>query len=511
MADKPDYRSGEYNELAARWYRADLVLGGTHEMREAGPNLLVKFPAEHDDVYAERLTQAISDGDYTDTLDGLVGMVFRKPVQIGDNVPAQLQAFLENIDLRGSHFNVFNQRLFRQGVHYGAAYISVDMQRRPVELDGQPIDRGTADALNLRPYWSIYSADHVQDFPRFVTIRGEQVLQQIVFRECVTVPDGEFGQEEITRYRVWRLPVIDSGNEQYTETGTVQWQLWEEVEVEGGTVVNGKAETSVELVDSGDTLLTRIPVAAFIANPEDDNPLYCEGPTLEDLVELCIKDYNKQSDFEKALHYCQAVPYTSGLKDDGALTNVPWGPGVQFDCEVGGKMDYAEPSGNAFATWEKYLETLKAKIKQKGLEMVMEGGAINTTATEQVLRARKRASRLAMLSDAVKDCIETALMHSARWMKFGDDAGGEITMGMTADELTLTSQDVTAFNAMVAAGNMSKLTFFSLLQRAGFYPDEVTPEVEKQRLDDEAAKAKQDIPQQSQPQATFTQPQRLAA
>lgn len=490
MADKPDYRSTEYAELVARWDRIDLVLGGTYAMREAGQTLLVKFPAEHDEVYAERLMQATSDGDYADTLDGLVGMVFRKPVTLGENVSEQLKAYLENADLRGTHFNVFNQRLFRKGVHYGAAYVVVDMQRRPVQLDDAPIDQATAEALNLRPYWTLYGANQVQDWPHFVIIRGEQVLQQIVFRECVTVPAGNFGQEEVTRYRVWRLPVEESDNGQYTEAGPVEWQLWEEKEVEGGTTVNGKKETTVEMIDSGETTLARIPVSPFIANPDDDNPMVCAGPTLEDLSELCIKDYNKQSDFEKALHYCQAVPYTNGLKDNGSLTDIPWGPGVQFDCELGGGMDYAEPSGNAFSTWDKYLETLKGKIKQKGLEMVMEGGAANTTATEQVLRARKRASRLAMLSDAVKDCIETALLFSAQWMKLGDDAGGEVTMGLNADELTLTSQDMTAFNAMVVAGNLSRLTLLTLMKIAGLLPDEVTPEIEVQRLADEAKQAR---------------------
>lgn len=485
MADKPNYRSTEYAELATRWYRADLVLGGTYAMREAGQELLVKFPAEHDEVYAERLMQAMSDGDYADTLDGLVGMVFHKPVRLGDNVPAQLTGFLENVDLRGSHFNVFNQRLFRQGVHYGVAYVLVDMQRRPVELDDTPLDQATAEALNLRPYWTIYDAEHVQDFPRFVTIRGEQTLQQIVFRENVTVADGDFGQDEIIRYRVWRLPVVEVGNEQYRETGPVEWELWEEREVEGGVAINGKVETITELVDSGTTILTRIPVAPFLANPEPNETMFCAGPTMENLVELCIKDYNKQSDFEKSLHYCQAIPYTVGLKDDGAVTKRPWGAGVQFDLEVGGTMGFAEPTGNAFPTWEKYLLNLKERIRQKGLEMVLEGGAVNTTATEQVLRARKRASRLAMLSEAYHDCLERALQFTAMWLGLGEDMGGEITMGLSADELTLTSQDVTAYSAAVQAGNLSRLTFLTLLQRAGILPDDVTPEVEAERLADE--------------------------
>lgn len=487
MANTPDYRSETYQSLAARWRRADLVLGGTVPMREAGEELLPKFPAEADDVYAERLASATSDGDYRDVLDGLVGMVFRKPVTLGENTPSQIKALTENIDLAGTHFNVFNQRLFRKGVHYGAAYVLVDMQRLPAQLDGERIDEATAERLNLRPYWILYGADQVQTEPRYVVIRGAKTLQQIVFRSILTVPDGDFGEAEVVHYKVWRLPVVELPDGQMVEAGNVEWQLWEEREKDEAIGLTGEKEKSVEMIDSGATQLSQIPVAAFIANPNFDDTLLTDGATLEDLIELCIKDYNKQSDFEKSLHYCQAIPFTVGLKDDGALTHRSWGAGVQFDLEVGGTMGYAEPTGNAFPTWEKYLLGLKERIRQKGLEMVLEGGAVNTTATEQVLRARKRASRLAMLSEAVHDCLERALQFTAQWFRLGDDAGGEVTMGLSADELTLTSQDVTAYSAAVQSGNLSRLTFLTLLQRAGILPDDVTPEIEAERLTQERA------------------------
>jgi hypothetical protein len=134
---KPDYQSPEYAaELIPRWQFVDTVLGGTFEMRKAASQMLPQFPAEHDDVYTARVAEATSDGDYKDTLDGLVGMVFAKPVTIGKNVPAQIVDNFENIDLKGTHFNVFNQRLFRRGVHYGASYALTDMQRR--QKDQQP-------------------------------------------------------------------------------------------------------------------------------------------------------------------------------------------------------------------------------------------------------------------------------------------------------------------------------------------------------------------------------------
>lgn len=481
---KPDYQSPEYaGELVPKWVFVDTVLGGTYEMRKAKSQMLPQFPAEHEDVYEERVAAATSDGDYRDTLDGLVGMVFAKPVTMGKTVPAEITAHFENVDLRGAHFNVFNQRLFRRGVHYGAAYVLTDMQRTPTALRGQQLDASQARALGLRPYATLYSAKEVQNEPTYVTIRGAQVLQQIVFRECRYIPNG-FGVEEVERFRVWRLPVEETETGDFVEAGPVEWEIWEQREVSNGS---GSAQTELTLIDSDTTTLPEIPVAVFLANPDPDNETECEGPTLYDLAELCAKEFSKQSDFENTLHYCKAVPYASGMKanEDTVFTQIAWGPGVFFELEQGGSMGFAEPHGNAFPTWEKYLANLKERIKQKGLEMVMEGGAVNSTATEQVLRARKRASRLAMLSEAAHDCIETVASHFAMWMKL--PTGGEFTMGMSADELTLTAQDLTALNASVAGGSLSKLTFLQIMKRAGLLPDEVTPEIEIQRLAEQRA------------------------
>lgn len=492
--DKPDYQSPEYaTEMVPKWKYVDAVLGGTYTMRKAADELLPQFPAEHDDVYDERVASATSDGDYKDTLDGLVGMVFAKPVTIGKNVPAQTAANFENIDLRGTHFNVFNQRLFRRGIQYGAAYVLVDMQRRPASLRGEVMDASQARALNLRPYATLYSAKELQNFPTYVTIRGAQTLQQIVFRESRQIPNG-FGVEEVERFRVWRLPVEETETGDYTPTGPVEWEIWEQREIAGG-----QNKTELTLIDGDTTTLTEIPVAIFNANPDPDNETECEGPTLYDLAELCVKEFNKQSDFEHTLHYCKAVPYASGVKSadsegDSIFTQIAWGPGVFFELEQGGAMGFAEPDGNAFPTWEKYLEGLKLRIKQKGLEMVMEGGNVATTATEQVLKAKKRMSRLAQLSEAVHDTIENVARFFAMWLGEPADAGGEFTMGISADELTLTAQDLTALIGAVDKNLMSRLTFLQIMKRAGLLPDEVTPEVEDGRIKEQMASEPKPVP-----------------
>ena len=352
------------------------------------------------------------------------------------------------------------------------------------------MDASQARALNLRPYATLYSAKEVQNEPNYVTIRGAQVLQQIVFRESRSVPNG-FGVDEVERFRVWRLPVEESETGDFLPTGFVEWEIWEQQEASDGA---GGKRQELTLIDGDATTLTEIPVAIFNANPDPDNETECEGPTLYDLAELCVKEFNKQSDFEHTLHYCKAVPFVADDKtkedsqgDGNTLSQIAWGPGVIFYLGTGGAMNFAEPNGNAFPTWEKYLEGLKLRIKQKGMEMVMEGGNVTTTATEQVLKAKKRMSRLAQLSEAVHDTIENVARFFAMWSGEPADSGGEFTMGIGADELTITAQDLTALIGAVDKNLMSRLTFLQIMKRAGLLPDDVTPEVENQRIDEQMA------------------------
>jgi hypothetical protein len=161
----------------------------------------------------------------------------------------------------------------------------------------------------LRPYWIAYGANEVQNAPRYVTIGGVKTLQQIVFRECATVPDGEFGEAEVVRFRVWRLPVELLSDGQYRRTGSVEWQIWEQRE-------------QLEQIDSGVVSgLSEIPVAAFIASPDPYSDHDVFAPTLLDLSFLCIKHWQQQSDHESNLHLCSSpIPYTVNLKENGDLT-----------------------------------------------------------------------------------------------------------------------------------------------------------------------------------------------
>lgn len=488
MADTPDYQSADYGgRLLTQWNVVDTVLGGAYVMQEAGAEMLFPFPAESDAAYADRLAQSTFDNDYEDVLDAVVGMILRRPVKLGDNVPARIKANAENIDLAGTHLNVFAFRLLRKAIHYGDAYVVVDVQRIADEVNasGEAIDEATARQLNLRPYWTLYGGAQVQTRPRYVPINGKVTLQQIVFRELALLPDGVFGEKAVIRYRVWRLPVqpVDLGG-QYVKTGPVEWELWEEQEIEGAAPDKAK---SIQFIESGTIPLDEIPVASLIANPDVYDPMYTAGPTLYDLAKLCVKDYNQQSDHEANLHLCSSpIPFTVNLKpEEKDSAQQSWGKTTILDCDEGGMVSYAEPAGTGLQAMERQLEKNKQQIRRKGFDLLLEGGQITTTATEQVLRAGRRTSRLAQIAEAFKDCLERALQFSAQWYRMGEDAGGEVTLGVKGDELILTPADIQALSMQAERKQLSVRTLLSIEKRAGLLPDDVSEDQELAQIEDE--------------------------
>lgn len=492
--DTPDFRAAAHAALAKKWDFVDTLLAGTDEVRQAGTAMLVQFPAESDKSYQARLSLTTYDNGYSDALDAAVGTLLRKPPKLGDSVPALIRQDAEDVDLAGTHLNVFINRLTRKAIHYGAAYVLVEKPSLPVGLKDKPVRLADAERLNLRPYWTLYAAAQVQSAPRYVTISNRAVLQQIVFRECTMEPDGAFGEAEKVRYRVYRLPVERLPNRQYQQTGPVEWELWEETKDEATKA------SSVIQIDGGSlpANLSGIPVAVFIANPDGDDERQTCGPVFYDLAELSRKDYNQRSDYERSLHICASpIPVVVNLKEAEEVEGAPktervFGPGELMECADGGSFSWAEPAGTGLAAYEALLERNQQQMRLKGFETMYADASVATTATEQLLRAGKRASRLAQINEALHDCLEAALRFSAQWRGLGEDAGGEVTMGATGDELILDPAQLQALQQQATAGQLSLRTLWQIQQRAGLLPDDFNVDEELALLADERQRLQAD-------------------
>jgi hypothetical protein len=119
-----------YNAMTDDWDLVDALLGGTVAMREAGATYMPRFPLECDASYKERLATATLFPAFSETVSNLSGHVFARPVVVGEDVPAAIQAQAQNIDLQGSNLTVFAATWFHRALAYGMAHVLVDFPRR---------------------------------------------------------------------------------------------------------------------------------------------------------------------------------------------------------------------------------------------------------------------------------------------------------------------------------------------------------------------------------------------
>ena len=490
----PDYSSPDFERFKPWWAKADACLGGTEAMRAAGSShssspYLPQFPHENDDTYAARLAASTFFPAYGDTLDGVAGTILRKPIRLNDNVPLSLQSDAENIDRAGTHYQVFADRLLRAALHYGAAYVLVEMPRRPEGV----LDQAQAAALDFRPFWLCYSAAELANWPRYVVVNGAPILQQIVFRERAATLDG-FGEASTDRYRVWRVPVAQDQFGEFHRAGDAEWEIWEQRD-------SADRKQSLAMIDAGVSPLLDIPVAVLNANPAMSSSRECDGPLLLDLANLNIKLYQQESDHENNLHLCTPIPYSVNLRaETGVEERFAWGPGLMFHTDADGRIDYAEPRGTGLAERREWMAGLKQQMLELGLSLAVEGSQKGgTTATEAMLRAGRRASRLTQIARALQDCLELALQFHAQWK--GEATGGEVTLGVSDADLVLSAQDLASLSLLQEKGQISLRTFWATMTRGGWAPDDFDPDLELEQIAEERARLAPPPPPPAEPEA----------
>lgn len=452
-----DMYSDEWDEALPFWKKVDDILEGITELREHSDLYLPQFPAEHPEVYEDRVKSATFYNAYRDTLDSISGLMFRRPPSLGTDVPKRVADDLENCDLQGTHWLVFAQSMFRERVHHGFCAVAVDAPATPVENRAQEIAQGR------RPYWVLYEAPSVVNF-RFVPISQKRQLQMIVFKECVSIPTGGMGAfmewEEREMYRVWEIPVAYVSADNITATGPAQWRLYQEVEVNEG---EDKGKKELVLVESGITKFDRIPVTLF--GEVDD-----ARPFLYDLAEVNLNHFQQQSDFESSLHICGVpIPYAIN-RDRAEGSTTAWGKSTLIDLQQGGAIGYAEPTGSSLQQMRDYLKDLVGQMRDMGLAIALEGTGTARTATEEIFKAGRRASRLAQLSQQLHDALETLLaMHAAY---YSEATGGSVTMGSNGDDLTIDYNELRVLSDMADRGQLRIETVWALMKKAGKLPDD---------------------------------------
>lgn len=297
----------EYEALATRRKRARDCVSGQDAVREAGDIYLPRLSGdninglENDRDFGRRLARAPFFNASSRTVDGLVGLVFRKPPQV--DAPG-IDQYLDDVTLTGQDFGGFAESVLREVQTVGNAGVLVDYPTA-----GVGVTLADVQAEGLRPSLTLYTAENIINW-RTTRVRNRVVLSQVVLREDKTTHnlDG-FGSQTTPQWRVLDLD---------PDTGVYRIRVFQKDE-NANTI---QVEDDVFPIMGGSTIMF-IPFRFF-------GDGFVDEPPLIDLYNTNITHYQVSAAYHGGLH-------VSGLPQ-------PWIAGWAPDFEDGPKTLSSEVS-----------------------------------------------------------------------------------------------------------------------------------------------------------------------
>src|SRR5690606_36731970 len=196
MALKVFEQTAQVREMSRNWPIAAALLGGTRAMRDAGETFLPKWPGEDAAAYEVRRTTATLFPAFARTLGVMAGKPFAKALTYGDDVPASIREWCDDVDLVVRNLHTLPSELLEEVLGYGIAGVLVEYPRVGV-LRTKAEER----AVGARPYMIKITHDQILGW-RTKKINGVTALAQLRLAETSEVDDGPYGSKTVNRVRV---------------------------------------------------------------------------------------------------------------------------------------------------------------------------------------------------------------------------------------------------------------------------------------------------------------------
>ena len=502
-ANEPDYRSKVVKDQLRDVQIVRDVYDGTLRLRECGETYLPRFPAEEQGDYDRRLDTSVLYNATRRSVRGLTGMVFRKPPKLAEDVPALIRGtddqgmrgHWENIDAAGRHGNVFVRDFTNDTLLDGHRHILVDFPEVDVPFRNRTEER----QADLRPYWIEVPKTSVMSW-RSDVLDGKVTLVQFAYEQITREAEGEFGDEEVRRIRVYTL--LLPGDEDPTGEGAplpaqdgrrVRLRVYREAKKEQtestkpGTATK-RWELERDRLLSG---LSRIPVTTGYGGERVD--FMVSRPALLDLVLENIRHYQLRSDRDNTLHICGVpIPWATGRREEDALSEKKVSSRLGFDLEKGGTVGYLEPQGVALEATANELDKIEGRMAALGLSMLERKTRAAETAKARQLEKSEQDSQLASVVSSIKDAVEEALSFHAEWLGLGAAAGGSVELNRDFSDLPLDAAVIRELREMVAEGDLDQDTLWDVLIRYEVLPDTFNPDEVRARLEASGAREMRD-------------------
>jgi hypothetical protein len=463
----PSKTSAIHEKLAPSWKYTQDLWGSSLDIRNRGVEYLPAFNQEPDKKYNARKNNSVFENEFRLTIETFAGMVFRSDPKPDDVVP-EIEDMFTDIDLCGNSLWSWSIDNFEMFLRDGNGYIYVDAPplkpevQEKVEAGQKPTLR---DRAGDRPFWVFYKASQLVNF-RYQKQGSRDILVQATFKEVTFEADGEYGEKEVTRYRVLRPG---------------SWELFEE---------NPSTKEFDLLKDSGKTGLKDLNLIP-IKRPDASPPLLT-------LALLNVLHYNQTSDYDSICHLVctpirvQKYDQKQDAVEAAALQVASPGVGLKIWGDKA-NVFYVEIEGKGLDKARQRYQDISQRMARIGSGMLMpDEMATVRTATEVIDAAGQRQSKLSRLARDWENAVEKALYLTAQYFNAIqgrktidlDDAEQrtKLKLKMEYDRLTFTMEQVKFFSDLVDSNKLSLFTFLQWLPQVVDMPPGFDPAEEMKRI-----------------------------
>jgi len=433
-------------EMSPSWEIIGDLLGGTQRMRERGETYLPKWEKEGDRAYRYRLNTATIFPVLSRTVEILAAKPFSKPLQLNDNVPENIVAWAENIDLQGHDLQAFASDIFSETLAYGLSGVLVDSPKKDDGIRTQADEK----AAGVRPFFVHYSPWNVIGW-RTETVGGVTRIIQLRLRERRMEPTGDYGDAEVEYIRV-----LTPG----------AWQLWRKTE-----------KSEWVLYGEGITGLSEIPFVAFYGNR--NKGFMMADPSLMELAYQNIEHYQSSSDQRSIMHVARVpILFARGFDETDKIM-VGMSSAVKATSPAA-ELQFVEHSGSSIGAGRQSLIDLEERMRQTGAELlVLQPGKI--TATQVYTEDEGNKCVLQRIVENFEDSLNQCLQFMADLS--GQKTGGTVELFKDFGAATLTDASAQLLLSANQAGKLSDETLISEFKRRGILSPEIDAEKEKEMID----------------------------
>jgi hypothetical protein len=494
--------SPDYFEMAPYWDMVGTLVKGQDAVKEAGQAFLPAHPGEDPNDYNYRLDCGVLTNIYADTVETLASKPFKEELRIVDGSASvdfigtlvkekdpdtgelkdtgrRKGGLVENIDGKGNHLHVFANWVFYNGINAAIDWIFVDYPKAPTNLTA-----GEESKYNIRPYWYRIGAQQVLEVESAM-IGGIEEIVYFRNKEYKKVRNaGTFNTEWVERVREITRAKLSAENEPNVY-GPPTWIVWERDPKIPADPQNPMAQWKV--VDLGTYSIGVIPVVPFICGKRQGCSWVIDPP-MKSAATLQVELYQMETGLKHArLMSCYPMLVGTGvnLKDEkGQINPVVIGPNTVLstpaspDGRAPGQWSFIEPSAESLKFVSNGVDAMKADLRELGRQPLTAASS-NLTVITAAFAADKANSAVQAWAIGLKDCLETALMLTAKWLKTNEEPEVFIDLDWLVE---LDDSAGATLLQMRQAGDLSQATLWSECKRHGILSGDFDSEGEKKKL-----------------------------